>query len=51
MGRAPVLWDPGGYDEFGFGWFISSGKGEKLKMVKQAESPKDMSPNPQIFEE
>lgn len=34
----PVLWGLGSYDEFGFCWFSSSGKREKVAMVKQAVS-------------
>ena len=48
MGR-PVRWGFGGYDELGFCWSISLGKGEKLGMVKEAKSPKDVSTTPRYF--
>lgn len=42
VGRASPVGLLGGHDEFGFCWFSSSGKREKLAMPKRAKSSKGM---------
>lgn len=42
VGRASPVGLLGGHGEFGFCWFSSSGKREKLAMPKRAKSSKGM---------